>query len=142
MNEYQKNNNCDVKSTSRPVMSRPSLFQTLAEVKKQVEYDCFGKTLKKTGKVFIDPLYEEICLIIAEVLVRPPESTMRIRGNMIETGIVQEVYRALTNEHVQMVYENFVAQEHHVYKKSAYLQTALYNAVFELSANDMNGGLC
>lgn len=142
MNEYQKNNNCDVKSMSRPVTSRPSLFQTLAEVKKQVEYDCFGKTLKKTGRVFFDPLYEEICLIIAEVLVRPPESTMRIRGNVIETGIVQEVYRALTNEHVQMVYENFNAQERHVYKKSAYLQTALYNAVFELSANDTNGGLC
>lgn len=142
MNKYQKNNNCDVESTSRPVMSRPSIFQTLAEVKKQVEYDCFGKTIKKTGKVIFDPLYEEICLIIAEVLVRPPESTMRIRGNMIETGIVQEVYRALTNEHVQMVYENFNAQASHVYKKSAYLQTALYNAVFELNANYTNGGLC
>ncbi len=142
MNEYPKNNNCDVKSTSCPVPSRPSLFQTLAEVKKQVEYDCFGKTIKTTGKVIFDPLYEEICLIIAEVLVRPPESTMRIRGNMIETGIVQEVYRALTNEHVQMVYENFNARASHVYKKSAYLQTSLYNAVFELNANYTNGGLC
>ncbi len=137
MNE--KNNN-SVDETSRPVTSRPSLFQTLAEVKKQVEFEHFGRKIKTTGYVHFDPLYEEICLIIAEVLVRPPESVMRIRGSEIETGIVQEVYRALTNEHVQMVYENFNAQASHVYKKSAYLQTSLYNAVFELNANYTNSG--
>jgi len=39
MNEYPKNKNCDVKSMSRPVPSRPSLFQTLAEVKEKVDFE-------------------------------------------------------------------------------------------------------
>lgn len=140
MNQNPQNRNCDVMNPSRPVTSRPSLFATLEQVKMQVEYLSFAETIKTTGKTYIDPLYDELCLIIAEVLVRPPESTMRIRGGTIETHIVQEVYRALTAEHVQAVYKNFRAQTNHIYKKSAYLQTALYNAVFELNANETNGG--
>lgn len=143
MNENKKNNYI-IGHSSRPVMScqvksRPSLFETLAAVKKQVDFDDFGTVVKATGRKIFDPLHEEICLIVAEVLVRPPDTVMRINGREIEVGIVQEVYSMLTYDHIQMVYKNFRAQESHVYKKSAYLQTSLYNAVFELNANDTNG---
>lgn len=140
MNQNPQNRNCDVMNPLRPVTSRPSLFATLEQVKTQVEYLSFAETIETTGKAYIDPLYDELCLIIAEVLVRPPESTMRIRGGTIETHIVQEVYRALTAEHVRTVYENFKAQTTRIYNKAAYLQTSLYNAAFELNAGYWNGG--
>ncbi len=137
MNEYQKNNNCDEESMSRPVTSRPSLFEVLKDVKVQVDYTDFIQT-RKNGRTYIDPLIDEICLIIAEVLVRSPESIMRIRGTEIETRIVQEVYGRLTYDHIELVYSNFRQQTHIIRKKSAYLQTALYNSVFELEAHCTN----
>ena len=144
MNENQKNiHNMDsvTSSQSSQVTSRPSIFRTLEQVKEQVEYRHFARVIKTTGYEHIDPLIDELCLIVAEVLVRPPESKMRIRGAEIETAIVQEVYGALRYEHIEMVYNNFQALCTHVYNKSAYLQTALYNSVFEINANDVNGGL-
>lgn len=116
---YQNSQNGGGVSPSRPV--RPSLFQTLNEVKKQVNFESFDA----------DPLINELCLIIAEVLVRPPESVMRIRGSEIEAAVVQEVYRMLTYEHLDLVRDNFKEQKRIIHKKTAYLQTALYNAVFE-----------
>lgn len=137
MNEYQKNNSCVMNNKSSPVKSRPSLFETLDAVKKQVEYQSFEKTLPN-GKTIIDPMIEEICLVIAEVLVKPPESMMRIRGTKIESAIVQEVYGKLTYDHIELVFKNFRQQTHIIRNKSAYLQTALYNAVFEINAHYTN----
>ena len=92
MNEFPKNNNCNFEKKSRPVTSRPSLFETLHRVKEQVEYEDFAQPLP-SGKMHIDPLIEEICLIIAEVMIRPSDRMMRVRGQEIEAGIVQEVLR-------------------------------------------------
>ena len=137
MNEYPKNNNCDVKSSSRPVLSRPSLFETLNAVKEKVDFEKYAKPLSN-GKLQVDPLIEEICLIIAEVLIRPSGRVMRIRGQEIEAGIVQEVYDKLTHEHIELVADNFKKQTQLIHNKSAYLQTALYNSVFEFNAHYTN----
>lgn len=137
MNEYQKNNSCVENNKSSQVKSRPSLFETLEAVKVQVDYQDFAKKLPN-GKMNIDPLIEEICLVVAEVLIKPPESVMRIRGSEIESAIVQEVYGTLTFDHVDLVFRNFKQQTRIIRKKSAYLQTALFNAVFELNAHYTN----
>lgn len=137
MNEFQKNNTCVANNKSCQVKSRPSLFETLDTVKAQVDYQGFAKKLPN-GKMNIDPLYEEICLIIAEVFARPSGRVMRIRGQEIEAGIVQEVYSRLDHEHVELVADNFRKQIHPIRNKSAYLQTALYNCVFEFDAHYTN----
>ncbi len=139
MIEKEKNNNslCESHVTSRPVMSRPSLFKTLEEVKEQVEYDLFGQEMKNGG-FYIDGLYKEICLIIAEVYVRNPEDGIRIRGADNTVGIVQEVYRALRHEHIEHVADRFREQTGLIKKKTAYLQTALYNVIFEYDAHYTN----
>lgn len=141
MNEFQEKNTCVVNNKSSQVKSRPSLFSTLSEVKEQVGYEDFERVIKSTGRKYTDPLIDEICLIIAEVFVRPEKSVMRIRGQSIETGIVQEVYSKIRYEHVDMVQRNFWKCTNHIYNKSAYLQTALYNSVFEATANEINGEL-
>lgn len=141
MDNSNKNNSVMKASRSSQVKSRPSLFSTLSEVKEQVGYEDFERVIKSTGRKYTDPLIDEICLIIAEVLVRPEKSVMRIRGQSIETGIVQEVYSKIRYEHVDMVQRNFWKCTNHIYNKSAYLQTALYNSVFEVTANEINGEL-
>jgi hypothetical protein len=133
----EKNNNSFSDNVaSRPVMSRPSLFQTLEAVKKQVDYEYFGREIN--GRMYIEPLYTELCLIIAEVYVKPPNHIMRIRGEEMEAGVVQEVYRALHQEHIELVAENFKNQTGYIRKKTPYLQTALYNVLFELDAHYTN----
>lgn len=134
MNEKNKN---FVEETSRPVTSCPSLFAMLNEVKAKIGYEDFAETLP-SGKTHIDPLIEEICLIVAEVFIRPGGRVMRIRGQEMEVRIVQEVYEKLTHDHIQLVADNFKKQTQLIYNKSAYLQTALYNSVFEIHSHYTN----
>lgn len=141
MSENNINNNPtggQEKSMSCPVPSRPSLFRTLEEVKEQVRYEDFVQMFPGGRKPYIDPFYNELCLIIAEVLVKPPESIMRIRGAETEAAIVQEVYRALEHDHLELVADNFKAQKHLIRQKTPYLQTALYNVLFEFDAHYTN----
>lgn len=137
MNEYSQNNNNDEKSLSCQVPSRPSLFQTLEDVKGKIDFEDFAELLP-SGEMYVDPLIEEICLIIAEVLIRPSGRVMRIRGQEIEAGIVQEVYSKLTHDHIELVADNFRQQTQLIHNKSAYLQTALYNSVFEFHSHYTN----
>lgn len=137
MNECQKRNGVGVESMSSPVLSRPSLFETLENVKEKVDFQTFEKSLPN-GKTYIDPLIEEICLIIAEVFTRSSGRVMRIRGQEIEVRIVQEVYSKLDHERVELVADNFRKQTQTIRNKSAYLQTALYNSVFEFHSHNAN----
>jgi hypothetical protein len=124
---------------SSHVPSRPSLFKTLEGVKEQVEYQHFAHEIRQgSGKWYIDPIFNELCLIIAEVYVKPPDSIMRIRGGEIEAAFVQEVYHSLTHEHIEHVAEKFKEQTHLIHKKTPYLQTALYNVLFEYGASIVN----
>ena len=140
----KENNNHSIKHTASAsclVPSRPSLFQTLEAVKEQVEFESFGTIREgRNGKKWLDinPLYNELCLIVAEMLVRPPDSKIRVRGSEMEAAIVQEVYRELRHEHIEHVAAKFKEQGHKIYKKTPYLQTALYNVLFEYDASITN----
>ena len=112
-----------------------SIFKMLEQVMQQVEYNCFVDLRLNR----IDPLYEEICLIIAEVLVLDKDSTIKINGSHICTRLVQEIYLKINNEHVRLVvsnFNNYVTQ--HIFNKKAYMRTALYNVVFEIEAHYVN----
>ena len=113
-----------------------SIHESLQQVMRQVEYHCFADLRFNR----IDPFYKELCLVIAEVLVLDPTSCVKINGSNMRTHLVQEVYSQLHNDHVRLVFENFHNVSNHVYNnKKAYLRTALYNAVFELESNYING---
>jgi len=114
-----------------------SILDMLEKVMQQVEYHCFARLRIN----WTDPLYREICLVIAEVLVLNPDSIIKVNGSNMSASLVQEVYSQLRNEHVRLIFENFCNVSTHVYNKRAYLRTALYNAVFEIEShyvNDMN----
>lgn len=111
-----------------------SLFEVLKKVMRQVDYQCLADI--KFNR--IDPLYKELCLIIAEVFLLNSESIIKINGSFVNAQLLKEVYSNLQSEHLKLVFENFHSVSGHVYNKKAYLRTALYNAFFELESTCVN----
>ena len=119
------------------VTDAPSILKVLEQVMLQVEYHCFADLRFK----HIDPLYKELCLIIAEVLILDKDSFIKINSSIIPVSLVQEIYLQIRNDHLRIVFSNFQNVSHRIYNKKFYLRTALYNAVFEIEShfvNDMN----
>lgn len=143
-----KNNSC-VDNVRPSRLSRPSIFAEVEAVKEQVEFYCFARFITdKDGKPRLDrngnkmtrtdPIYEEVCLIVAEVNLLNPDGIIKISGSELSTFIVQEVYSRLTFEHVETVVRKFQQVSAPIYNKKAYLRTALYNSVFEAQSNITN----
>jgi len=124
-------------SDRKPIYSY-TILKVLDQVMLQVEYHCFADLRFKR----IDPLYKELCLIIAEVLVLDQESVIKINGSNINTCLVQEVYSLIRNDHIRLVFSNFRDVSQRVFNKRAYLRTALYNAVFEIESHFLNDMSC
>ena len=121
--------------------SRPSLLSALDDVKYQVEFEAFGRlmtTRDGSRVVYVDPIFQELCLIIAEVFVMHPDCVIKVAKTDLCSSLVYEVFKQLTNEHLQMVYDNFKAVQTKIHNKKSYLRTALYNAVFEHNAHYTN----
>jgi hypothetical protein len=148
MEQREKNNNhVDM---SRRVPSRPSFTEILDAVKEQVDYDSFAET--RTGRsgqpwTYLDPLYFNICRIIADMYVKPPDTPVKIEGAWITAAIVQERYRELDHDHIRHVVEKFKAQTGLIQKLKPYLQNMLFNVLDEFDAyytnlvnHDMYGG--
>ena len=104
----------------------------------QVEYHCFAGL----GTKWIDPLYKELCLIVADVLILDPNTVIAINGSKMPAFLIQEVYGQLNNDHLRFVFENFQNVSYRVLNKKAYLRTALYNAVFEIESHFVNNMNC
>jgi hypothetical protein len=112
-----------------------SIFMMADKVMRQVEYHCFADLRFKR----VDPLYRELCFIIAETLVLSPGSIIKINGCLMDAWAVQDVFSQLRNHHVRLVFDNFYNVSHRVFNKKAYLRTALYNAFFEYESQFVNG---
>ena len=121
--------------SSQPV--RPSLSSSLAKVQSQVEYHCFASL--NTGR--IDPLYNELCLVIAETLLLYPDSYIKINGTPTHIHLIQEVFLLLRSEHLRLVFNNLQNDSYKVSNKKAYLRSALYNSFFEYESNSIIGHL-
>jgi hypothetical protein len=130
---------CDILQQDNYTDSGMTLLGMLDKVMRQVEYHCFVDLRFNR----IDPLYKELCLIIAEAFLLRLDSTVRINGSLIHAQLLKEVYSKLTHEHLRLVFDNFHNVVVRVYNKKAYLRTALYNAVFELESSCINdfGGI-
>jgi len=112
-----------------------SIATALDLVMQQVEYQCFVDIHTRRT----DRFYMELCLIISEVFVMNSKGVIRINAVETPVGLVQEVFARLRHEHVRLVFDNFQEVTCRVYNKRAYLRTALYNAVFEVESNYING---
>ena len=110
-----------------------SVLKILNQVMLQVEYNNFAD--RRLNR--IDPLYKELCLIIAEVLVLD-QDFIKINGTYICAHLVKEEYSQLRNDHLRLVFNNYLNVTKRVFNKRSYLRTALYNAVFEIESHYAN----
>ena len=110
----------------RPV----GLMEVMDLIKAQIELETFSSTDKDFAK--------EIALIIAEVMRLPETALIRIDGNGLPAGMVQEVYAMLEREHVEGVISAYRRAKYEIRRRKTYLRTALYNSVFETESRIEN----
>jgi hypothetical protein len=125
-------------SSCHPVHVRLSIFEILDTVKRQVEHHAFARQVGKTNRETIDPIYNELCLIMAEVFAMPPDTVLRVAGIETSAQVVQEVFRELRHDHLELVYTNFKGITHKIHSTKSYLRTALYNSIFEIDSHYTN----
>lgn len=80
----------------------------------------------------------EVAGIIAQVYTLPANGVIKVAGYLRKVEDVQAVFRKLTNEHVVYVIEEFNEIPYRVRYKTAYIRSALFNAVFELTSAENN----
>ena len=115
-----------------------SFSDALNQVMQQVDFHCFADIHSQRT----DPLYKELCLIIAEVFLLDPESAISINGALTPLRLVQDIYLQLRHGHIRTVFENFQDVASRIYNKKAYLRTALYNIVFEIESHYAKEHFC
>ena len=112
----------------RPV--RLSFREAFSRAAQQTELDCAEVTKKD--------LMRDLCYVIAEVYIIDTNSKINIAEESLDAYLVQEIFRELTFQHLELVANNFKEQTELIKNKRAYLRTALYNSVFELEAHYTN----
>ena len=134
----KKENTTDtVRQSVRPLFS--DLIKKAAEQIDIREFSLNSPMLSDQAK--------ELCAIIAEVYAMHPDTEICVCGERLYAGLVAEVFRCLTYEHVSLVLDNYNRATYAIRNKKLYLRTALYNSVFELASSianevshDMYGG--
>ena len=102
----------------------------LEELRKEIPIDCFDECDRA--------LVGEIHRIIAEMSILPEECDVQIDGTKLPCGVVSEVYRELTVNHVKEVICKFDEISERIRHRKSYLRTALYNEVLEHASGEMN----
>ena len=102
----------------------------LRELSEKIPAECFDE--------YDRFIVSEIHRIIAEMAILPEECDVRIDGEKLPCGVVNEVYRELTVEHVRGVIKRFNDVKYSVIYRKSYFRTALYNAVLEHASGEMN----
>ena len=139
MNKYQ---NCGLYSSQsqsqvKEIDTDKSFFTVLEAVKEMVEFNFFEKADRET--------VSEICMIITEIFKLQGNYLVTIDGHDIQIADVQDVFRLLRHEHIEMVLENFKRVSYKVNHIKTYIRTALYNSVMEINqhyTNCVNSDIC
>lgn len=128
MQRKDKRHSCPVPSCPVTDKNFRSIYSAVLE---QIEFDILSASPDKS-------FYNELALIMTEVYMLSPDSEMRCAGTILSVGMVQQVYKELTKEHLELVADNFHTLTFSVRHKKAYLRTALYNSVFEFESHWIN----
>ena len=80
------------------------------------------------------PLVHDMCRAMAEVYMAPEGMEMKVNGEPMTAGMIAEVYRELTDEHVLNLASRLYGGWNCVGHPKAYLRSALYNVVFEFES--------
>lgn len=113
--------------------SSPSSFMQMLEiVREQIDYKFF------VHLAYQRELVEDIARIITEVYMYRDDISIDIEGAPVPVGLVKEIYRQLTNEHICAVVNNFKRSKTVIGSVKPYIRTCLYNIVFTLALRNAN----
>ena len=117
---------------------RPSARLSFCEILEAVIGSTEAECIEHCEHEKISPLALSLCKIITEILMLNPDSNITISGEVLPITLIQDIYREIRAEHLQLVIENLRNIKHEIKNKRAYMRTALYNAVFEIEIHDEN----
>lgn len=113
----------------------PSVFGRMLEtVRQQVDWNVVRKT---AGKRF-GPIVDAAIKVMAEVYMLGDDYALEIAGESVPAGVVKEIYRALTADHVRYAVNCFMRASSLIVSKKRYMRACLYNAYFELVLDEVN----
>ena len=112
---------------------RPSVMQVLEEVREQINW-----RLLFARSETVRPLAEEVAKIITEVYLMTDDIRIQIDGEWVDAGLVREIYRQLTGDHICRVLDNYRQARTVIRRPRQYLRTCLYNVVFEAALAEEN----
>lgn len=120
----------NINSVSETMSVCLSFDEAYERTRVQIDMECFP----------VDMLVQatEVEGIIAQVYTLPKNGVIKIAGYLRKVEDVQAVFRKLTNEHIVYVIEEFNEIPYRVRYKTAYIRSALFNAVFELTSAENN----
>ena len=124
MSQKQKNSLSEDTAPECPSV-RPSFMRVLEEVREQIDWHLFARS------GIYKPLAEEVAKIITEVYMLNDAYPIQIDGEIMQAGLVKEVYRKLTGAHVCGVLNKYRQLTTIVKRPRPFLRTCLYNVVFE-----------
>lgn len=134
MAEKSKNTSLYDTTEVSPSVS-PSVFGRMVQtVRNQIDWELVRKT---AGRRY-GPIIDAAIKVMAEIYMLGEDHVLDICGESIPAGMVQEVYRALTADHVIYAVNCFMRASSLIGSKKRYMRACLYNAYFELVLDEVN----
>ena len=113
----------------------PSVFGHMVQtVRDQIDWERVRKIAGRRYSLIIDAAIK----VMAEVYMLGDGYVLEITGEPVPAGMVKEIYRALTSDHVIYAVNCFMRASSLIVSKKRYMQACLYNAYFELVLDEVN----
>lgn len=120
----------NINSVAEKLSACLSFDEAYERTRAQIDMECFPVEMLVQAT--------EVAGIIAQVYTLPENGVIKVAGYLRKVGDVKAVFRKLTNEHVVYVIEEFNEIPYRVRYKTAYIRSALFNSVFELTSAENN----
>lgn len=132
----EKNKNISLEEATELGRSvSPSVFGRMLEtVRDQIDWE---RVRKIAGERF-GPIVDAAIKVMAEVYMLGDDYALEIAGESVPAGMVKEIYRALTADHVIYAVNCFMRVSSLIASKKRYMRACLYNAYFELVLEEEN----
>lgn len=120
----------NINSVAENLSACLSFDEAYERTRAQIDMECFPVEMLVQAT--------EVAGIIAQVYTLPKNGVIKVAGCLRKVGDVQAVFKKMTNEHVVYVIEEFNEIPYRIRYKTAYIRSALFNSVFELTSAENN----
>lgn len=134
MAEKSKNTSLYDTTEVSPSVSLSVFGRMVQTVRDQIDWE---RVRKIAGRRY-SPIVDAAIKVMAEVYMLGDDYALEIAGESVPAGMVKEIYRALTSDHVIYAVNCFMRASSLIVSKKRYMRACLYNAYFELVLEEEN----